>query len=164
MFKKLKYYPVKLVIIFAILSICFFAEFETAGLVIFFVAIEWMIFEHFCMKNQTKKHLDEIKNEDMEYFEYLEIGKSIKRFHFIPFLVLGIIGLIGAIMIFTIFVTIIIFMAGCSILYWSSRIVNIGIEKAYQQNLISEQQAFFYKACQRFFISDLYALKKMESL
>lgn len=163
MFKKLKYYPVKLVIIFAILSICYFAEFETAGLVIFFIAIEWMIFEHFCMKNQTRKHLDEIKNKDMEYYEYLKIGKDIKRFHFIPFLILGIIGLVGAIMIFTIFVTIIIFVAGCSVFYWSSKIVNIGIEKAYQQNILSEQQTYFYKACQHFFLLDLYALNKLDS-
>lgn len=164
MFKKLKYYPIKLLGIFVILSICYFADLDTASLIIFFIAMEWMIFEHFCMKNQTRKQLEEIKNSKMEYFEYLEVGKSIKKFHFVPFLILGVIGLIGAMMLFTIFVTIIIFAVGCSVFSWSGKIVKIGIEKAYEQNLLSEQEAVFYKICQRFFIWDLFALRKLSSL
>lgn len=166
-FRKLKWYPIKLlfVILAQVISMRTYSYgqfFEIAYSVISKIMIVWLIVGTAAMVIQSKKHLWEIRNNDMEYSDYFELGLRIKQIHAIAFVLMLPVAVFFALMIFTIFITLIIFMGYCICYWWNSKIVKIGLHKAYEENLMNKKELKIYSLCQYVYILDWLSLKYLD--
>lgn len=164
LFTKLKWYPVKLLFIIEVFLFCMChygdeAVYATVFCVSFCFIIFWLLVYPFFMKMQTKKHLQEIRDSDMKYYDYFELGLRIKRIHTIAFVIMFPIAVFYAIFLFTIFVTLFIFVGYCVSYWWSSKIAKAGLDKAYDENLLDEKELKLYSLCQYICVLDWLSLK-----
>lgn len=162
LFSKLKWYPVKLLFLIIVLPFSMYKNYGLVLAVVCFIIIFWLLVYPIFMKDQTKNHLQEIRNSDMKYYDYFELGLEIKLIHTIAFVIMFPMAVFYGVLLFTAFVTLFVIVGGCVSYRWSSKIVKIGLDKAHEQNLLNEQEVWFYNICQYVFILDWLSLKYLD--
>ncbi len=126
MFKKLQFYPIKIMITFILWLPALAVKDDIVFPVVMFASFIYLIIIYFTMSIQSNKQIRELKNQKKSLRELEDIVHNIRKYWKVPIFVLVVIALLSALFIFTIFVTFIIGIELLLMYRWIGRIREVG--------------------------------------